>query len=301
MALTWLARLSESQLAATVALLAAAEAVDGLHAISEAVMLRLRPDQAHSRNGMHLLAHDPEGALVGYGALDEQFERRTAEFVVHPQHRRRGVGGALLTALLERAHGPLWVWAHGEHPAALRLMQRAGLASRRALWQLRRELADPISVPALPENVIVRAFVPGQDEAAVVAVNGRAFAWHPEQSRLDMSELMMLETQPWFDPKGFLLAVDRAGQLLGFHWTKVHSDGLGEVYVLAVDPGAQGSGLGNALTMAGLAHLYDHGVREAMLYVDSDNVAALRTYRKLGFTHHHTDMAFLLAPSMIKD
>jgi predicted GNAT family acetyltransferase len=34
-----------------------------------------------------------------------------------------------------------------------------------------------------------------------------------------------------------------------------------------------------------------------MLYVDSDNTAALRTYRHLGFAHHHTDLQFLLDPS----
>jgi mycothiol synthase len=245
---------------------------------------------------LHLLARDPEGTLVGYAAVDGGSERRTAEFVVHPEHRCRGVGGAMLAALLDRAGGPLWLWAHGEHPGALRLAQRAGLVGRRALYQLRRGLADPIPVRPVPDGVTLRSFVPGEDEAAVVRVNKRAFAWHPEQSRLDTSELRLLETQPWFDPKGFLLAVDPAARLLGFHWTKMHPDGLGEVYVLAVDPDAQGTGLGGALTVAGLAYLRERGAPEAMLYVDSDNARALATYHKLGFTHHHTDVEFLLDP-----
>ncbi len=300
--LTWLARPSDGQIADTVTLLDAAEAADGVHAISEAAMLRLRPGNSSSPTGVHLLAHDATGTLVGYAALDERSVRRTAEFVVHPRYRRRGVGGALLAALLDRVHGPLWVWAHGEHPAALRLLerglgQRAGLVSRRALFQLRRGLADPVPVRPLPEGVALRAFVPGEDEAAVVAVNGRAFAWHPEQSRLDTRELTVLETQPWFDPKGFLLAVDPVDRLLGFHWTKMHPHGLGEVYVLAVDPDAQGTGLGSALTVAGLVYLRERGAPEAMLYVDSDNAAALRTYQKLGFAHHHIDVEFLIDPS----
>jgi mycothiol synthase len=162
---------------------------------------------------------------------------------------------------------------------------------------MRRGLADPIPARPLASGVVLRAFVPGEDEAAVVRVNHRAFGWHPEQSRLDVSELMVLETQPWFDPQGFLLAVGPNNRLLGFHWTKVHSDGLGEVYVLAVDPDAQGTGLGSALTVAGLAHLRAQGAPEAMLYVDSDNAAAVRTYQKLGFAHHHTDVEFLLDPA----
>jgi mycothiol synthase len=290
LALTWLDRPSGGQAAAVVGLLEAAAAADGVESISEAASLRLR----HPGAGFaHLLAHDDAGTLIGYGSLDERVERRTAEFAVHPAHRRRRVGGALLAALLDRVRGPLWVWAHGEHPAALRLAQRAGLARRRELFQLRRELADPIALRALPAGVALRAFVPGEDEAAVVRVNDRAFAWHPEQRRWDVDALLDREAQPWFDPKGFLLAVDSAGRLLGFHWTKVHPNDLGEIYVLAVDPDAQGSGLGVALTVAGLAHLRDRGVREAMLYVESDNPAALHTYRKLGFAHHHTDVEFL--------
>jgi len=290
LALSWLDQPADGQIAAVVKLLTAATAADGVEPLSEAAVLRLH----HPGAGfVHLLAHDDTGTLTGYGSLDDRAERRTAEFAVHPAHRRRGVGGALLAALLDRVRGPLWVWAHGEHPAALRLAQRAGLVRQRELFQLRRMLADPIAHRALPAGVALRAFVPGEDEAAVVAVNNRAFAWHPEQRRWDIGELVVREAQPWFDPNGLLLAVDPAGRLLGFHWTKVHPHGLGEIYVLAVDPDAQGTGLGGALTVAGLAYLREQGVRQAMLYVESDNTAALRTYRKLGFAHHHTDVEFL--------
>lgn len=294
--LTWLTRPSADQIAETLALLDAAEAADGVHAISEAGLLRLGSGAGEPaiRPGLHLLAYHANGVLVGYAGLDERVERRTAEFVVHPEYRRRGIGSRLLVALLERVRGPLWVWAHGEHPAALRMAQRAGLTRRRELFQLRRDLHEPLPSRLLPPGVRLRSFVPGRDEPAVVRLNNRAFAWHPERSRWDASELAVLETQPWFDPKGFLLAVDEQQRLLGFHWTKVHHGGLGEVYVLAVDPDAQGIGLGSALTVAGLMYLRERGLPEAMLYVDSENSPALRTYQKLGFTHHHTDVEFLL-------
>ncbi len=294
LALTWIVHPSDGQIAAAAKLLAAAAVADGVDPLSEAAALRLR----HRRSGQpgtggHLLAYDPAGTLVGYASLDDRADRRTAEFAVHPGHRRSGIGGAVLAALLARVDGPLWVWAHGEHPTALRLAQRAGLTRERELWQLRRGLADPIPPRALPDGVALREFVPGEDEAAVLRVNNRAFTWHPEQGRWDISELTVREAQPWFEPKGFLLAVDQQDRLLGFHWTKVHLTGLGEVYLVGVDPDAQGTGLGGALTAAGLEHLRQRGVAEVMLYVESDNAAALRTYRKLGFAHHHTDVGFL--------
>jgi len=290
-ALSWIVTPSDGQVAAVVELLAAATAADGVAPLSEAAALRLHHPGAGTM--AHLFASDASGTLVGYGGLDNCVERHTAEFTVHPGHRRAGVGGALLAALLDRVHGPLWVWAHGEHPAALRLARRVGLARRRELFQLRRGLAEPIPLRVFPEGVALRTFVPGADEAAVVRLNDRAFTGHPEQSRWDVRELLVREAQPWFDPQGFLLAVDPADQLLGFHWTKVHPDGIGEVYVLAVDPDAQGTGLGGALTVAGLAYLRERGAPEAILYVESDNTAALRTYQKLGFAYHHTDAEFL--------
>lgn len=282
------------------ALLASAAAVDGVAPVSEAAFLRLR----HPADPMlHLLAHDSAGTLVGYAGVDGRHERRSAEFAVHPGYRCRGIGGALLTALLDHVRGPLWLWAHGEHPAALRLAERVGLDRIRELFQLRRTLADPIPPRPLPDGLRLRPFVPGQDEPAVVRVNNRAFGWHPEQGRWDVGEFMIREAQPWFDPEGFLLAVDDRDGVQGFHWTKVHlagvhlekvhPEGTGEVYVIGVDPAAQGIGLGAALTVAGLEYLRGRGLAEVLLYVESDNAAALRTYRKLGFRQHHTDVEFL--------
>jgi mycothiol synthase len=80
---------------------------------------------------------------------------------------------------------------------------------------------------------------------------------------------------------------DEHGAMLGFHWTKRHSPRLGEVYVVAVSPEAQGRGLGKSLTLAGLHHLT--GVEEVLLYVESDNRPALAVYERLGFTHAAED------------
>jgi mycothiol synthase len=108
----------------------------------------------------------------------------------------------------------------------------------------------------------------------------------------------MRMAEPWFDPAGFLLAVrERDGQLVGFHWTKIHRDpDLGEVYVLGVDPSAHGLGLGTALTLAGLRHLRERELDRAMLYVDESNRAAVALYTKLGFERYSVDVMFAGRP-----
>ncbi len=138
----------------------------------------------------------------------------------------------------------------------------------------------------------VRTFVPGADDAAWLRANAAAFAHHPEQGSLTQRDLDDRIAQPWFDPKGFFLA-EREGELVGFHWTKVHAaELLGEVYVVGVRPGAQGGGLGKALTAIGLRHLAAQGLPTAMLYVDADNPAALAVYEGLGFTTHEVDLMY---------
>ena len=83
----------------------------------------------------------------------------------------------------------------------------------------------------------------------------------------------------------------RDGDVVGFHWTKVE-DGIGEVYVVGVDPSEQGSGLGTALTARGLRHLHESGIRTVDLYVEGDNDPALAVYRRLGFTEHARDVLY---------
>lgn len=287
MTLTWSQQPGTQDTELALALLGAAASADGVDPVSEAVVLALR----HSGAAEHLFAHDGDG-LAGYAQLNRRGDRATAELAVHPAHRSHGIGTELARALRQRAGSPLWAWAHGEHPAALHLAGRFGMRRARELWQLRRNLADPLPSRPLPDGLALRAFLPGRDEDAVVAVNNRAFAWHPEQSGWQVDELVVRQREPWFDPNGFLLAVDDADRLSGFHWTKVHPDGAGEVYVLAVDPAAQGTGLGVALTVAGLEHLACGGSAEALLYTEADNESAVRMYDKLGFAHHHTDAAF---------
>lgn len=270
------------------ALAAAADTADGAAALSEQTLLALR----HGGAGTHLLVAGAAGPL-GYGFVAPD---GTAEWLVHPLHRRRGVGRALAVAARDLAGPTLTVWAHGDHPAAAALALRLCFARTRELWQLRRPRALPDEAPAFAAGVRLRAFRPGVDEAAWLRLNARAFADHPEQGRWTAEDLRRRQGEPWFDPAGFLLAERAAdGALLGFHWTKVHGAGAaarGEVYVLGVDPDAHGQGLGRALTLAGLRHLAGRGVDQVLLYVDATNTAATALYGRLGFARHTTDVQY---------
>jgi mycothiol synthase len=213
------------------------------------------------------------------------------------------VGDRLLGELKTvRGFAGLKAWSHGNHEAAADLAARYGYGAVRELWKMRlMTAAAALPEVQLPEGVQLRAFVPGRDEDAWLAANKAAFAHHPEQGNMTRADLDARMAEPWFDPAGFLLAVDPADRLLGFHWTKVHPrhgdhPAMGEVYVVGVTPGSQGSGLGKALTVAGIRHLQGLGLHAVMLYVDADNAPAVALYRRLGFTRWDVDVMYAPLP-----
>lgn len=311
-------------------LAAAAEREDGVAPLSEQPLLNLREA---TDDVVHLLTWRG-GELAGYAQVDKRGDAPSAELVVRPAHRRHGLGFHLLGSAADRAVEPrpseraadagtphehlpdggptdgtpaptpspgrdvppLRVWAHGDLPAAQALAARAGYVVVRELLVLERPLGGPAEHlrPAVPAGLRLRAFVPGDDDAAWVRANALAFAHHPEQGRLTVDDLAARMREDWFDAAGLLL-LERdpapgggAPELVGFVWTKIPAgqpDAVreGEIYVVGVVPSAQGEGLGRLLTAVGLAHLAERGARTAVLYVDGDNVPAVRTYERAGF------------------
>lgn len=186
-------------------------------------------------------------------------------------------------ALAENAPASADLWIHGTTDARRSILESNNLTSDRTLLQMRRPL------PAAPTDLATRPFTE-DDIDDFVAVNNRAFHWHPEQSGLTPAAVRRDMAQPWFRHAGFLLH-HIGDELAGFCWTKIHTDPepLGEIYVIAVDPAFHGQGLGKALTLAGLQWLATEGLSTAMLYVEADNEAAVATYEKIGFNTHRVD------------
>ncbi|MEX0663201.1 MAG: mycothiol synthase [Acidimicrobiia bacterium] len=276
----------------------AAEAVDGHPSLGDGVWRDLAAPSPTST----LLVAEVDGTAAGALHLTARPDGAfTAAVVVHPDHREAGVASKLVGVAVEavsaRGGGHLAIWAFGTDERADAFASSSGFIRERELWQMRVPL--PLAEqPRWPTNVEVRSFVPGRDEHQWVLVNNRAFAHDPDQGRWSEDDLRRLEAEPWFDAKGFLVAATADG-FAGFCWTKLHPavpphepDVLGEIFVIGVDPSHQGTGLGRALVLGGLASLHERGAPVGMLFVDAENAPAIGLYRDLGFSVARVDRAY---------
>src|SRR5664280_1731095 len=108
----------------------AARRYDGYAPLSESFLLALT--SLPTPGSRHVVAHSDGSGLAGYARVTATPDGPAAELVVHPDQRRRGVGTALLTRLLESAP-QVRVWAHGPTPAAEPFARAHGLQAVRTL------------------------------------------------------------------------------------------------------------------------------------------------------------------------
>ena len=295
--------LNPTQQAQVLSLIAAASDRDGVPPVSEHVLLHLR--HGGDKADTHFIA-ERDGDVLGYAHLDltDQVEGPSAELVVHPEHRKKGIGQSLLAALHQRAGKTLRLWSHGDLLGAKNIAEKAGFIRTRTVIQMRRSLNDPI--PEISREIAIRNFLPGIDNDEWIALNNKAFESHPEQGNWSSRDLDVRTKEEWFDPQGFLIAEEN-GEMTGFCWTKIHGghthkhshseaehdhDPIGEIYIMGVAPKFAGKGIGKAVTIAGLRYMRYQGIFSAMLYVDADNLAAIKLYQSLGFTEWGRDVLY---------
>ncbi len=220
---------------------------------------------------------ESRGRLVGCAGLRHEGGHVVIEVAVAPEAGAE-VLDHLLDYALELAEGrPVLLWcADGETSAAGRAR---GLRRSRRL--LRLECSLPVEHEAgESEGVEIRTFVADCDVPAFLAVNNAAFAGITAWTEADVAARVR---RSWFDPAGVFLAWE-GDRAVGAAWTKMHHGGVGEIYLLAVHPAAQGRSVGRALALTALDHLHRaRGAKTGLAYTDAENHRARRLYSGLGF------------------
>lgn len=314
--------LEEAQVHAVEDLLATTSAQDGAVPLDEAARLALHgTGEGPARHVLALGdgAITDETDLLGYASV---LADGTVQGMVAPDARRRGIAGALLAAARGQLaeldpQARLALWSHGDLPEAATFCAASGLEPVRTLLSMSRELGpDAPALPApreLPEGYTASRMDPEGDAEALLAVNARAFADHPEQGSLDLPGLRARMAEAWFDAEDVHLARVAEGDsasgvapIAAFVWLKREHSGAdgaegadaavdeAEVYVVGTDPEHQGRGLATTLLVSALRELAAAGVSRADLYVESD-AGAVGLYDRLGFTITGRDVQYASA------
>jgi mycothiol synthase len=285
-------------------LIKTAEDFDNTPAIAEHVLLHLRHggDKADS----HLVLQK-DNQVIAYAHLDktDQIAGPSVVLVIHPDHRRSGLGSQLLKQAIEICGQKMRLWSHGDLQEARQLAQSNNFTKMRTVIQMSKDLTQ---ISPINSDYQIRSFLPDLDNQAWLSLNNQAFANHPEQGNWSEADLSIRLNEDWFDEKGFFVAQDK-DQLIGFCWTKIHGghshthetdsdhhdhDPIGEIYVMAVSEEYEGRSIGKALTITGLNYLKYQGLTSAMLYVDEENKKAVNLYKSLGFVESGKDVMYKL-------
>lgn len=254
----------------------------------------IRQPSAVARDGGRLIGFLGGPVVDGRAELDLLVDPDVDDPVGLATSLLGAVSGPATTAGADRTQ----LWARPRAAWHDELAARTGATPTRALHQMRVPL--PVAIAPIDS----RPYRP-DDLSALCLVNNRAFAHHPDQGNQTEEGLLATMAEPWFRADGLRIH-EEDGRIAGFCWTKIHparsdpgdpdatTTPLGEIYVIGVDPDFHGRGKGGPMTAAGLSWLSEQGLSTGMLYVEADNVPAVRTYERLGFSIVRTDAAWLL-------
>jgi mycothiol synthase len=262
-----------------------------------------------ARDGLAVCGED--GGIVGYGTVlaPPTFRDAFAVYLegrVHPEHRRRGIGGAVLDWQLARG-AEIHAERHPEAPARLSvgvfetmpglaaLVERAGLRAERWYRLMERPLTD---LPAVDAPDLVPFSWDRDDE--VRRAHNAAFTRHHGSSERDPASWQVMFTgQRAFRPELSRLAlVDdavAAYALVYVYESDTRATGIADAHFgqIGTLPEHRGRGLATVAIAASLRAAADAGCGRASLQVDSENVTgALRLYEGLGFAVRRTSVSW---------
>lgn len=259
-----------------------------------------------------------DGLMIGYGKVsgpDEVIDvhRVFTEGCVHPQWRRHGLGGGLMTWLTHRATamhqerhpeapGEIGTGAISTNSSALTLFAARGFEACRYFFHMERELgAEPVSASPVADSLRLVEFDPTYDEALRVAHN-EVFLDHWGSTPKDPESW-----KTWFTgSRAFraaqsylLLDGERiAAYVLGYEYdADTAATGMRELYVGQV--GTRRDYRGRDAARSALARVMtvaeDAGFGRVSLGVDAENpTGALGLYEKLGFQTKHQHIRYRL-------
>ncbi|MFC7840678.1 GNAT family N-acetyltransferase [Streptomyces sp. NPDC057382] len=230
-----------------------------------------------------LLVRDAAGAPAGWGWVHGG-ARSVVD--VHPGHRGRGLGSALLSWAEARARASGGTRLVQSLPdadtAGARLLRSRGYAPFVTEWLLQIALPTEPEVPRAPAGVTVRPFRPGDERAAHRLTEDAFGAW--QKRRKPYAEWARLTVDRTDFAPALSTVAFAGGRMVGAVLAlDVPGSGEGFIDRVAVRQDHRGRGLARVLLRESFRAIHRRGGRGCVLWTHSA-AGALPLYERLGMT-----------------
>ncbi len=236
-----------------------------------------------------LLIHDQTGRLAARAWVN-----RRSEVDVHPRHRGRGLGTALLDWAEARARQAgseqIVQTVPDDDTDAVALLRSRGYEPMVTEWLLEFAMPDEPAVPEPPAGIMVRPFRSGDERAAHRLIEDAFDEW--QQRRKSYPEWAQHTVErPAFAPAMSALAFN-GGQLIGAAISlDLPETGEGYVEEVAVHRDHRNQGIARLLLRHAFRAFHRHGRRICTLATHSDT-GALALYLRVGMTVRHSSTVY---------
>lgn len=256
-----------------------------------------------------------DGRLIAHAGVERVIRDGVAVYEiwghVHPDHRRRGVGAALMRENLRRATeraaaepagqtSDARSYAEENETGHRALLKRQGFESVRFFFGMRRPTLDDIPDAPLPDGLELRPITPTLHRA-IFDAEKEAFLDHWSSRVQTEEDFKLLFSRDELDTDLWVVAWDGdeiAGVVQNWIWAEENAKlgvARGWLEHISVRRPWRRRGLGRAITAESLRRLAAAGMTDAMLGVDAENpTGALGLYEGLGFEVYQKAIAYRL-------
>jgi mycothiol synthase len=237
------------------------------------------------------------GKLVGYGvALEQPSQRCTLYVVVHPLHRRKGLGSRLLELTLNRAHElglkNILVYANDHNSASNFFLKHHGFVPVGSSGAMKAPASIKIPSFEFPSGFTLKRYSEVNNSLILLAALDDCYLdmWgHQHNDKRTEEEIQSPRFLKYYDADDILLLLDAKNAVSGICSLKSEGkrDENGDKADLLDAPGVikeyREQGYQRQLVLAGMQHLRKMGTRPIVLEFWGDHENILNIYHSLGF------------------
>ena len=237
------------------------------------------------------------GKLVGYGvALEQPSQRCTIYVVVHPSHRRKGLGSQLLGLTLNRAQElgskNVLVYANDHNSASNLFLKHHGFVSVGSSGAMKASVSVQMTPFEFLPGFTLKRYSEVNNSLTLLAALDDCYLdmWgHQHSDKRTEEEIQSPRFLKYYDADDILLLFDSKSAVSGICSLKSEGkrDENGNKVDLLDAPGVikeyREEGYQRQLVLAGIQHLRRKGTRPIVLEFWGDDENALNIYRALGF------------------